>query len=569
MSGLSKICFFLGFILLVLKAIGLINISFSNQFISFQENFGRTRVPYKKIEVLDDLISYLDGKLSGQKRKSVSKYENGNLYKFDIHKENTIELIKQKVINCSTISPSFGLYFSPYYKRTDLDGSKISEPIKQIQIGNGSNYCSFQIVITSYDTIREIKVTHSNELENPNFYLGEYVKIKNSAFSNEELIIQDPLIPMVKYDDNIFKTYRDSFKIKGNKCYPIWCEFRLNNLTGFKGLINVEAKNNKGEITEYKIPINLSKKVHKPKKQKIYSFLRYDHRSTQRYYKNDSLVKACYNNNLDFLLNYNLFPINLYPSAAEVMHDSVLLSWGKMKSKGAEVFFLRYIDTPVFEMLLDSLDYRNEFLLGLKIQEKTLSQMGLLDNSYIYLFDELSEKFNHYLDFTVNLLKDNGIESKLVSTALRPNENSELDFHCPIVGLQNIKYQDEKWGYICCSSPIDYNLLLESPLEASANLYELASENNITHFLYYSINNWKGNIFEDRKNYKPFDNLYENEYKHISKGKRWPNVPWVPYSATRCTQFNGDGYLIYPGDNGEFWPSVRLINFCIRFGTIE
>ena len=169
MSRLSKICFFLGVILLVLKTIGLINISFSNQFISFQENFGRTRVPYKKVDVLEDFISYIDGKLNGQKRKPVRKDEIGNLYKFEIHKENTIELIERKIINCSTISPSFGLYFSPYDKRTDLDGSKISEPIKQIKISSGSNYCSFQIVIASYDTVREIKVTHSNEFENPNF----------------------------------------------------------------------------------------------------------------------------------------------------------------------------------------------------------------------------------------------------------------------------------------------------------------------------------------------------------------------------------------------------------------
>lgn len=564
----KKIFFLIAISLLFVKGIGLVEFSYTRLLSVKQREVGRKRIPYRKNEFLESLRNFIDKNIQGMGDKQFYKPKKKPKYKFVRHKKKTIDLIKKNRIICSENNPSFGLYFLPFNKRVEINGGNISEPIQNLDLeSNLSNYSAFQIVISAYEKIRDIKV--SNSSGKINFYIGEYIDIRKSLFSRDVVTIQDPLIPMVSDDKLNFKTYRPSFAIESNKSVPIWVEVRTEEGIGTFSEIIVEAKNETGKITKYNVPLKIRQKKNKQSVKSIYPFFSYNHKNTLRYYNNDILVKKNYSRNMEFICSYGLYPVSLYPKMNDVKRDGFISQWVKLKQKGASVFILRYINEQTFFLLKDSLPYREEFIASLKKQENFLSEINILSNSYIYMFDELPEYFNERLNFTTSLLKENGIKSKLISTALNPSNLNLLDFHCPLLNKENKKFNHEKWAYICCVSPKEENLLLESSLNAIQKLHEKLIKNNISHFLYYALNNWKGNIYVDRKNYKPYWKLYQSEYEEISKGNKWPGISWIPYSATRCKLYGGDGYLIYPGNNGEFWPSARLINFCINFSTIK
>ena len=550
-------------LILVIKISGLINFSFSHYFIDLQRQIGSKRIPYSKVNVIENSRNRLEKLISRSESSRKTSLKKETNYKIGLHKAKTIEFIEENKSLCNNQSPAFGVYFEKFNKRTDKFGSTINPPIKDLSIVSNKQYHAFQIVITAYEDISDIQVSIADKDEIFDIYLGEYITIKSSPFSNEEITIQDPLIPFVKAKNHLFKTYRNDFKIEENNCFPIWLELRsedsINILTHLK--IHAIGKNN--TITQYQIPLKIKTTPKVSKQQDIYPFLSYNHENTKRYYKNDSLVQSNFDRNTNFLIRYGLYPINLYASIEDnIKHEK---RWQVLASSGARVFVTDHIGNNKYKLLKDSMAYRENYLQNIKSWESALKQKQLLEYSYIYLFDELPEKFNERLNWTTQLLKENGIKSKLISTALEPDKDNALDYHCSLMGKKILKSENEKWQYICCVNPLETNFLIESPLDAFSKVYNILNKDKTTHFLYYAINNWKGNIYEDKHHYAPYWKLYQDSYEKIKLGNRWPETPWIPHSATLCKNYAGDGYLIYPGNNGEFWPSVRLINFYKAF----
>ena len=563
MKRSRNILFTIAILILVLKISGLINISFSHYFIDLQRQIGSERIPYSKVNVIESSRNRLEKLLNRQESSRKTSIKKETNYRIGLHKAKTIQFIKENKSLCNTENPAFGIYLEKFNQRTEKSGSNIKPPIKELIITSNKRYHAFQIVITAYEDIADIQLSIADKEEIFDVYLGEYITIKSSPFSNKEITIQDPLIPFVKAKNHQFKTYRNDFKIKGNNCYPIWFELRSADPISIQTHLKIKAIGKNNTITQYQIPLKIKTTPKASKQQDIYPFLSYNHENTKRYYKNDSLVQSNFTRNINFLIRYGLYPINLYASIEEnINHD---LRWQVLASNGARVFVTDHIGNSKYKLLKDSATYRENYLRKIKLWEMRLKQQQLLEHSYIYLFDELPEKFNERLNWTTQLLKKSGVKSKLISTALEPNKSNELNYHCSLLGKENLKSDNEKWQYICCVNSLETNFLIESPLNAFPKVFESMKAENTTHFLYYAVNNWKGNMYEDKHNYSPYWKLYRDSYEEIKLGKRWPEIPWIPYSATLCKNYAGDGYLIYPGNNGVFWPSVRLINFYHTF----
>ena len=113
------------------------------------------------------------------------------------------------------------------------------------------------------------------------------------------------------------------------------------------------------------------------------------------------------------------------------------------------------------------------------------------------------------------------------------------------------------WVYICNTTAPEFpNFLIESNKKDFDKLYNfLQVRPNIKGFLYYATNNWRGNLINHENTFKPISKRSKQIIAQRYENKRWPDIPWISYSYKN---FNGDGYLFYPNNDGKFIPSARL-----------
>ena len=196
-------------------------------------------------------------------------------------------------------------------------------------------------------------------------------------------------------------------------------------------------------------------------------------------------------------------------------------------------------------------------LNDLKEKEEFLITNDLIDYSYIFLFDEIKEDQKIKLIKTAEILKENGIKSKLYTTSPFTPPRHLIDVWCPLIQSYDeyideiglIKFE-EIWTYTCNTTPIDYgNFFTDIPFINSRRVFWNLYERNIDNYLYYAINRWDKNIHPKINGVRPV---------HQILNRKTGTVSWK--TASYRNQ-NGDGQLFYPGDNGELWPSARAFNF--------
>lgn len=110
---------------------------------------------------------------------------------------------------------------------------------------------------------------------------------------------------------------------------------------------------------------------------------------------------------------------------------------------------------------------------------------------------------------------------------------------------QHQKDGREVWAYVCYkTSCIDYQ-----PIDMRINPW-LCWKFDLKGFLYWGIVNWSSGGGPQKQ---PGMFVKEPEL-------RWPNrAKWQPTDIDRSVP--GDGYLMYPGPEGQAWSSIRLENF--------
>lgn len=101
---------------------------------------------------------------------------------------------------------------------------------------------------------------------------------------------------------------------------------------------------------------------------------------------------------------------------------------------------------------------------------------------------------------------------------------------------------DEMMWYVAAAPSFPYpNVHIDNDLIESRILFWMTYKYGVQGFEYYYINLWGNNV-------------------NGRGGKKWPHVPWDPYTfMSSRNDYNGDGQLIYPGENMTPYPSLRLV----------
>jgi hypothetical protein len=177
-------------------------------------------------------------------------------------------------------------------------------------------------------------------------------------------------------------------------------------------------------------------------------------------------------------------------------------------------------------------------------------EMGIIDHSYIYGFDERPESEFQALEDSVKAMKDAFPDVLTMTTAYDHTFGvgsvvKSMDAWCPLTPSFDPKQvslaraQGKKvWWYICCGPQHPFaNWFIEYPgIEARLLMGAMTAKYNPDGFLYYSMTFWNAN-------------------EPITSG---PFTKWNPVS---WTTFDGDGSMICCGPGGSPVPSIRLENY--------
>ena len=177
-------------------------------------------------------------------------------------------------------------------------------------------------------------------------------------------------------------------------------------------------------------------------------------------------------------------------------------------------------------------------------------EMGIIDHSYIYGFDESPADGFPALESAVKAIKDAFPDVMTMTTAYDHTFGvgsvvKSMDAWCPLTPSFDPKQaslareQGKKvWWYICCGPQHPYaNWFIEYPaIEARLLMGAMTAKYNPDGFLYYSMTYWNAN-------------------EPITSG---PFTKWNPVS---WTTFDGDGSIICCGPGGSPVPTIRLENY--------
>lgn len=254
----------------------------------------------------------------------------------------------------------------------------------------------------------------------------------------------------------------------------------------------------------------------------------------------------------DFLSDYYMTVDNLYrhgPPDMEVityLRDKGKLGW----------FNLGTLDYTVLspDLTEDRQQVEIEKLVAeLRPGYEAARAAGVLDKAYIYGFDEVTERYIPLMKKVTAVLKREFPEVRLMTTALAANwgpQNGLTDWDVWVPVLTDYNYDRAKkvrsegkqvWWYTCQSPAHPYpNLFTEYPaiemrLLPGVMSYKMGAQG----FLYYSTMRDEG-----------------PPRRTVDSG------PFTQWDACCFRQpYNGEGYLMYPGKDGNPLASVRLENF--------
>lgn len=515
-------------------------------------NFSASRrVPFKRSETLTKIaneISVFQQIIQGNSELEIESEENEIIKR---QQKIITKLIKDKKVLCNKETTNFGLTILPADIQLDIKGTNLPPPIFPLSVTSKGKQTFFQLIVSSYEDINKLELEFtSNNKQSIECYLGDYVYCNPSPYYNKGKWYQDPLFPFEKIK-NKFKLNRKKNPLKKGDSFPIWIKLKQSS----KGLIlNCKVTMTGKTKSSITTTIKINKTLNKRKNLNLSILNSYYPGWTNYYYQDSSLLSNNTKKNELFIKNSLLDPTLLYCSARTGLYPEIKKN---IDNKGPIVI---YFFQNFKEIFTDSLKQK-EILLTIQKREKYLNTINQLDNSYIYLYDELPKNQNYKLIWTSKWLKKNGIKSKLLTASSYLSGEEEIDIWC--VPLQNYeesksKYKGEMWVYICNTTLPPYpNFLIESDKKDFDKLYLFFEERpRIKGFLYYATNNWRGNMINHGAAFHP---ISQHDKEVLLKRKdniRWPDIPWISYSYK---DFNGDGYLFYPNKNGLFIPSTRLL----------
>lgn len=254
----------------------------------------------------------------------------------------------------------------------------------------------------------------------------------------------------------------------------------------------------------------------------------------------------------DFLADYYMTYDNIYRQGPP---DFQIIQY--LRDKGTlGKFSLGNLSYTVFtpDLSAAALNQRIDHFISItRPAYEQAKQLGLLDHTYFYGFDERTAEYIPVIQQVTQRLKQEFPGVQIMTTALGPNWGpqsglNDIDVWVPVLSDYNFaraqKVQaegKEVWWYTCQSPAHPYpNVFTEYPaIELRLLLGFMTVKEHAQGFLYYSMMRDQG---------APRTAIDTGPFT------TWPACAFIqPY--------NGEGYLMYPGPNGDPLASIRLENF--------
>jgi hypothetical protein len=195
-----------------------------------------------------------------------------------------------------------------------------------------------------------------------------------------------------------------------------------------------------------------------------------------------------------------------------------------------------------------SLQFTETFTAMLKAYGDHLREKDWLNLAYIYVYDEAPraawpevKKINAAIHAAVP-------HARILQCLNEPEGVRELTGSSDVFDVYVQQYHKtgvaesqkkgaEAWLATCCYPMEHPNFFIEYPLLDLRVTPWICWKYQAAGFEYWSPNSWGGNT------------------RKQENGKRWPEAPWA---ANTFGNYNGDGYLLYPGANLKPYSSLRF-----------
>lgn len=219
----------------------------------------------------------------------------------------------------------------------------------------------------------------------------------------------------------------------------------------------------------------------------------------------------------------------------------------RLLSKGMNVFIM---GTAPNLKRQGKAHYTSEFIAEFTDRLKTfgdhLRGRDWIDRAYVYVYDEAPEAAWPEVKKISKAIRSAAPELRIIQCLNEPSGVKALQGYVDVFDVYITQYHQtgmaqlqregtEAWLAVCCCPADHPNLFIEYPLIDARIIPMFCWKYGVQGFEYWSPNHWNRNA-EGRE-------------------RRWPEVPWDPNSFGK---YNGDGYLLYPGPDGEPYPSIRL-----------
>lgn len=187
-----------------------------------------------------------------------------------------------------------------------------------------------------------------------------------------------------------------------------------------------------------------------------------------------------------------------------------------------------------------------KFTTMLRAYSEHLRAKGWLDKAYVYVWDEAPKSAWPEVKRIDQAIHAAAPSVRILQCLNEPEGVRELTGFADVFDVYVAQYHKtgvaasqargaEAWLAVCCY-PMDHpNFFLEYPLVDVRVTPWICWKYKAAGFEYWSPNAWGANWQR--------------------KGDKWPKVPWT---ANTFGRYNGDGYLLYPGADGQPYSSLRL-----------
>lgn len=194
-------------------------------------------------------------------------------------------------------------------------------------------------------------------------------------------------------------------------------------------------------------------------------------------------------------------------------------------------------------------EFIKDFTGKIKAYGDHLREKGWADKTYVYVYDEAPKSAWPEVKKIDKAIKAAAPEARILQCLNEPEGVKELTGFADVFDVYVTQYHKagvaasqkkgaEVWLATCCY-PMDHpNFFIEYPLLDVRATFWICWKYKVNGFEYWSPNAWGPNWQK--------------------KGDKWPKVPWV---ANTFGRYNGDGYLVYPGEEGKPYSSIRFEAF--------